>query len=197
MNIHFYVFGNHIGLINLLVIFCIPAITMRLISEEKKSGTFGLLLTSPITATDIALGKYLAGFMLALIYIFVGFLFPLGTLAFADFSLKLLLASMLGVVLMTGVYVALDLFASSMTQSQFLSIILCIVLNVSLWFFFQGGQSSSNEVLDAVLDHLQFAKHLGHFVYGSVSTSSIIFFLSVIFFFVFLTQRVVESARWR
>jgi ABC-2 type transport system permease protein len=197
LNIHYHLFVDHISLINLIFIFAIPAITMRLISEEKKSGTYSLLLTSPITATNIALGKFLAGFMVSLSLVFVAFLYPLGTRMFTEFSMAPLLGSFLGVILMTGTYVAVGLFASSLSQSQVLSVILGILFNLILWLLSQGSQMSDNAVLAAILDYIHIPQQFFTFLKGTLSTSSIIFFTSAIGFFVFMTQRVVESSRWR
>ena len=197
LNIHYHLFIDHISLINLIFIFAIPAITMRLISEEKKSGTYGLLLTSPITATSIAGGKFLAGFLVSLVLIGVAFLYPLGTRAFAEFSMGPLFASFLGVILMTGTYVAVGLFASSLSQSQVLSVILGILFNLILWLVSQGSQMSDNELLSSLLDYIHVPQQFFTFLKGTINTSSLLFFLSAIGFFVFLTQRVVESSRWR
>ena len=197
LNIHYHLFVDHISLINLIFIFAIPAITMRLISEEKKSGTYGLLLTSPISASSIAGGKFLAGFMVSLVLVCVAFIYPLGTRAFTEFHMGPLLASFLGVSLMTATYVAVGLFASSLSQSQVLSVILGILFNLILWLISQGAQMSDNEILSAVLEYMHVPQQFFSFLKGTVNTSSMFFFLSAIGFFVFLTQRVVESSRWR
>ncbi|MCB0355586.1 MAG: ABC transporter permease subunit [Bdellovibrionales bacterium] len=197
LNIHYHLFVDHISLINLIFIFAIPAITMRLISEEKKSGTYGLLLTSPITATSIAVGKFLAGFLVSLVLIGVAFLYPLGTRAFTEFSMGPLFASFLGVCLMTATYVAVGLFASSLSQSQVLSVILGILFNLILWLMSQGSQMSDNEVLSAIFEYIHVPQQFFSFIKGTISTSALFFFFISIGFFVFLTQRVVESSRWR
>lgn len=197
LNIYYHLFLDHISLINLIFLFAIPAITMRLISEEKKSGTYGLLLTSPITATSIAVGKYLAGFLVAFTMISIAFLYPLGLRLFTEFPLAPLFSAFLGVTFMVGTYVAVGLFASSLTQSQVLSVILGFVLNLVLWFISQGSQMSDNPTVSAIFEYLHFPMQFHSFLRGTVSTSSIIFFISAIGFFVFLSQRVVESSRWR
>ncbi len=197
LNIHYHLFVDHISLINLIFIFAIPAITMRLLSEEKKSGTFGLLLTSPISATSIAAGKFLGGFFVSLVLVSVAFLYLIGMRMFTEFSMMPLFASFLGVVFMTATYVAVGLFASSLSQSQVLSVILGILFNLILWLLSQGSQMSDNAILSAVLDYVHIPQQFFSFLKGTVNTSSVVFFMSLIGFFVFLTQRVVESSRWR
>ena len=196
-NIHYHLFVDHISLINLIFIFAIPAITMRLISEEKKMGTYGLLLTSPITANHIAFGKFLAGFLVSAVLILVAFVYPLGTRLFTEFHFGPLLASFAGVLLMTGTYVAIGLFASALTQSQVLSVILGILFNLILWLMSQGAAMSDHSIVSAILNYIHLPQQFFTFLKGTLSTSSVIFFLSCIGFFVFLTQPGVESSRWR
>jgi ABC-2 type transport system permease protein len=196
-SLHFTVFTSHIWLANLLFIFVIPAFTMRLLAEEKKSRTYDLLLTAPITATDIALGKFLAGYGAALILVVISMLYPLGTRLFADFALAPLLTSYLGLALVVGLYVAVGVFSSSMTESVFLAVIMGVILNLTLWFVAQGSEFANHPLFAAVMEHVSVGQQFVTFVRGTLQVSALIFFLSAIGLFVFLTQRVIESARWR
>ncbi|RME17235.1 MAG: ABC transporter permease [Bdellovibrio sp.] len=197
MNIHYVVFLNYISLVNIIFLFIIPAITMRLIAEEKKLRTYDLLLTSPVTATDIAVGKFLAGFGAALVLILISFLYPLGTAFFADFSFGPLLSSYMGLILVTGCYVAAGLFASSLTQSVLLSVVLGVIFNLILWFIGQGVDFSDKPFFREIMEHLSFGEQFYNFLKGDIKISSLVFFLSVISLFVFLSQRAVEASRWR
>ncbi|MCB0411803.1 MAG: ABC transporter permease subunit [Bdellovibrionales bacterium] len=196
-NIHFDVFASHIWLVNLIFIFVVPALTMRLLSEEKKMRTYDLLLTAPITATDIAVGKFLAGYGAALILAFISMLYPLGTAFFADFAMGPLLASYLGVALVVGLYVAIGVFCSSLTESVFLSVIMGVILNLALWFVSQGSESVGSALWSSVLQHISVGQQFVTFIRGTLQVSAVVFFLSAMGLFVFLTQRVVESSRWR
>ena len=197
LNIHFSVFIQHISYINIIFLFAIPALTMRLNSEEKKMRTYDLLLTSPITATEIAVGKFLAGLGAALGLVLVSALYPFGTSLVAEFSWAPLWTSYLGLVALTALYVAVGLFASSLTESAMLSMIMGVILNLMLWFVSQGADFSDGETFTAVMEHLAVGQHFFSFLKGTLSVSSIVFFLSGVSLFVFLTQRVVESSRWR
>ncbi|MCB0341668.1 MAG: ABC transporter permease subunit [Pseudobdellovibrionaceae bacterium] len=197
MNIHFSLFVQHISYVNIIFIFAIPALTMRLIAEEKKLSTFNLLLTSPITATDIAVGKFLAGFGGAMALMAVALLYPLATTFISDFPVGPLVTSFTGLALMTGAYVAAGLFASSLTQSVVLSVVMGVIFNLIMWFLGQGSDMSDNATVMAVLEHLSIGQHFFSFLKGGFRVSSIVFFVSVIGLFVFLTQRVVEASRWR
>lgn len=191
------VFLQHISQINLLFIFVIPALTMRLIAEEKKTRTYDLLLTAPITATQISLGKFLAGFLAAFSLILISFLYPLFTLTLAHYSIAPLLTAYLGLILVAAAYVAVGVFASSLTESVVLAVVMGLVFNLALWFVSQGAQTTANPILSAVLQHLSIGEHFLSFIRGSIRVKSLVFLLSCVGLFVFLTQRVVESSRWR
>ena len=196
-NVHFDLFFPHFSLVNLIFIFAIPAVTMKLISEERKNKTYDLLLTSPITATQIVVGKFFAAFKAALIIIAISFLYPLSASFFTDISWGPVLSSYLGLTLLTGAYVAVGLFSSSLTESVMLSVIMGVIFNIMLWFLGQGADFSNEETFTSIMEHLSLGQHFINFIKGTISVKSTVFFLSVITFFVFLTQRVVESSRWR
>lgn len=197
MNIFYHLFFPHISIIHLVLVFAVPLLTMRLISEEKKMRTFDLLLTSPITSVDIAVGKFLAGFGVALVLALISFLYPLMTAMIADFNWGTLLSAYLGLVLVLGVYVAVGLFASSMTESAFLAAILALMMNLALWFIGQSSDSAESATTFSILNQMSLGINFSAFLKGSLKISSTVFFVSLIAFFVFLAERVVESSRWR
>ncbi len=196
-NIHFSVFMQHISITNLLYVLLMPAITMRLLAEERKMRTYDLLLTAPITATDIAVGKFLAAFGAGLVLVLLSLIYPLATRAVAEFSVTQLLVSYLGLALVTGTYMAVGVFASSLTESVLLAVVLGWILNLFLWFISQGAGFFEGSKFIAVMEHLSIGQHFASFVRGTLNVGSFVFILSCIAFFVFLTQRVVESSRWR
>lgn len=195
LNIQQAVFLPHISQINLLYIFVVPALTMRLLAEEKKQHTYDLLLTSPITATQIVLGKFFGGLGAVTAITAISFLYPLATRLAGPFPMGPLFSAFAGVVLVSASYVAVGLFASSLTESVMLSVILGLIFNVLLWFIGQGAGDSST--LSQVLEYMSLGQHFMDFIMGAIRLNSVVFFLSLIGLFVFLTQRVVESSRWR
>ncbi len=196
-NIYETVFISHISLTNIFLLFIVPVFTMKLIAEEKKLRTFDLLLTAPITSTKIVLGKFFAAYAVVLILLTLSFLYPLSTSWFAEFNIVLLGSAYLSIALLTGVYTAIGLFSSSLTSSLMLSFFLGIIFNLSLFFLALGGQFFSNPVYSAVADYLSISTHLDSFFRGNIESTSLIFFFIVIGFFLFITQRVIESSRWR
>lgn len=191
------VFSGHVQLVNLVFIFTLPAITMRLISEEKKMRTYDLLLTSPISSTDIALGKFLAGLGAATVLLGISFLYPAGTALIAKFNWPNLFVLYLGIFLITGVYIASGLFASSLTDSAMLAVFMAVVFNLMIWFVGQSGAGSDVKWWATVAEYISAGSHLNNFFKGTIRISSVVFFCSTVGFFVFLCQRVIESARWR
>jgi len=197
MNLQREVFLMHISQINLLFVFVVPALTMRLLAEEKRMRTYDLLLTSPISATQIALGKFLAGWGAVGALTLISFLYPLATRAVAEYPFGPLLTAYLGVFLVSGAYVAVGLFASSLTESIMLSVVMGLMFNILLWFISQGAGDGSTTWVSSVLEYMSIGQHFLGFIMGAVKLNSTVFFLSLIGLFVFLTQRVVESSRWR
>lgn len=197
LNMHMTVFLFHISQINLLFIFVIPALTMRLIAEEKKLRTYDLLLTSPLTSTQIVVGKFLAGFGAAAFLTTLSFIYPLATAAVANIQFGPLFTSYLGVLLVAAAYVAVGLFASSLTESVVLSVCMGLIFNLCLWFISQGADFSNSPAFMSVMEHISIGQHFMSFIKGSIKLASSVFLLSLVGLFVFLTQRVVEASRWR
>jgi ABC-2 type transport system permease protein len=197
LSIHFEAFVRHISLVNFLMIMAVPALTMRLLAEEKKMRTYDLLLTSPVTATQIALGKFLAGFMISGLLVALSFVYPLTTGFLAEFQWGPLIASYVGLMLVVGTYVAVGVFASSLTESVMLAVVMALIFNVGLWFVGSFSDAFDDTTLTAVFEHLSLGQHFLSFVKGSIETTAVVFFGSIIALNCFLTQRVIESSRWR
>lgn len=196
-NLQMDLFAQHLSLVHLLLILMTPVLTMRLLADEKKSKTYDLLLTSPISASQIALGKFLAGFGLALVVIFLSFLYPLYTATLAQFPWPPLLSAYLGLILVVAIYVAIGLFTSSLTESIVFAVVGGWLLSLLVFFVGQAGYNNTDPIWSPIFDHLSLAEHFYSFIQGTIRTKSLVFLGSVVTLFVFLTQRVVESSRWR
>lgn len=197
LNVQREVFVGHISLLNLLLIFVVPALTMRMIAEEKRMRTFDLLLTAPINATQIALGKFFAGLATVTVLIGISLLYPLLTRFIAEFPMMPLLTAYLGMFLVAAAYVAIGTFASSLTDSVILSVVMGLIFNVLLWFISSGVGNDAHPLVQQILEYLSVGQHFMGFIVGSIKLKSLVFLLSVTSLFVFLTQRVIESSRWR
>lgn len=198
MNIHYHVFFPLLAQVNLMLLFIVPALTMRLFAEEKKLKTFDLLMSSPLTSTQIVVGKFFAAYKCSLIIIFVSFLYILLASFFADFNWVMPLLSYLGLMLLTAVYVSLGILASSLSSSVVLSTILGVIFNVFIWVVTnQVKDLTNNSVFVSVMDYLSVPMHFEQFVMGKFVISSFCFFIIVITFLIFITVKVIDVLRWR
>lgn len=197
LNIHYGVFLRHLSYLNLMLIFIVPALTMKLLAEEKKMRTFDLLLTSPVTSFEIVFGKYLAALGAIGFLMLVAFLYPAVTSVFAKFSWGPLLIAFLGIFLVAAVYAAMDLFCSSLTEQALIAYVMSVVLNVAIWFVGMSVELIDSQAVRQVFEHLSMNTHLSSLVEGTLRSSGLVFLLSMITLFVFLAERVVESSRWR
>lgn len=197
LNIHYGVFLRQLSYLNLMLILVVPALTMRLISEEKKVHTFDLLLTSPVTSVQIVLGKFTAALGAVMAIVLLAYSYCAWTGFFADFSWSLLTVSFFGLFLVGAVYAAMDLFCSSLTDSALVSFSMAVILNLAIWFVGIGAEVTDSQWGRQFFEHISLNGHLSAFVEGTVRTSALVFLLSVVGLFVFLAERVVESSRWR
>ena len=154
-------------------------------------------MTAPLTSFSIVAGKYLALLMIVASFLLVTLVYPISTSFFTDIPVAPLVTSYLGLFLLASTYAAIGLFSSSLTSSSALSVIMGVILNISLWFISQGKDFSNNPIFVEVIEYLSLGQHLTHFIKGSVVVSSVVFFMSCIFFFLFLVHKVIEFSRWK
>ncbi|MFZ0888628.1 MAG: ABC transporter permease subunit [Candidatus Binataceae bacterium] len=180
----------------IVLVILVPAITMRSFAEEKRTGTYELLLTAPLRTGEIVAGKFIAAAVFVLIMIGLAGMFPLILVAFGNPEISLMASGYLGLALLAVSFVAVGMFTSSLTQNQIIAAISCfgvlLLLYVISWPAQAGGEQFSG-----LLHYLSLPDHFSGLVQGIIDTSDLVYFLSLIFVALFLTQRSVESARWR
>ena len=182
--------------ITIVVLFLMPMVTMRTYSEEKRSGTIELLLTSPVTDWQIILGKFIGAMalycaMLAVTLIHIGLLFMFGNPEW-----KPIVTSYLGLLLLGGCFISLGLFISSLTKNQIVAGMVTFAVFLLLWVITWIG-SFSGPMVDQLTQYLSIIDHLDDFGKGVIDTTHVIYYLSFITFGLFLTSKSVESERWR
>lgn len=197
LNIHYGVFLRELSYLNLMLIFIVPALAMKLFAEEKKLRTFDLLLTSPVTSFEIVAGKFLAVATAIFGIIVLAFLYPAATSLLADIQWAPLIVAFLGLFLVGLVYGAMNLFASSLTDNTIAAYIISVIFNLSIWFIGIGSEIVDSEKARGFFEHISLSSHLSTLLEGTVRTSGLVFFVSVLVLFCFLAERVVESSRWR
>ncbi len=183
-------FGSTISL------FLIPMITMRLFAEEKRTGTIELLLTSPVTDAQIILGKWLGAMLLYLCILVMSMVNIALLFAWGKPDIKPVLVAYLGLLLQGGCLLAIGSFISNLTRNQIIAggvtFFVCLMLWLLNWF-----TAFDNSATSQVVNYLSIVTHFDNFAKGVLDSKDIIFYLSMIFFALFLTSRSMESLRWR
>ncbi len=196
MNLNTRVIDPLLHDLSIVLVIVMPALTMRVFAEEKRTGTYELLLTAPIRTGEIVAGKFIAAAVFTLLMVALAWIFPLILMVFGNPEVGVMFAGYLALALLALTFVAVGLFTSSLTQNQIIAAIssfgILILLYVISWPAETGGG-----VVWSVLKYLSLPEHFSTMVRGVVDTADIVFFLSAILVSLFLTQRAVESARWR
>ncbi|MCK9244963.1 MAG: ABC transporter permease [Candidatus Marinimicrobia bacterium] len=181
---------------SVIVLFVIPMITMRSFSEEKKSGTMELLLTSPLTNWQIILGKYLATFTLYFVMVMVTFLFMVFLFIWGKPGLGPILISYLGILLMGLVLIAVGNFISSLTENQIVAAVGTFGATMLLWVIGFAGDFAG-KVFGELFKYLSIVNHFEDFSKGVFDTSHLVYYLSLTFIMLFFTYQSIESSKWR
>lgn len=185
-------FGN----MTVVMLLMLPALTMRLFSEEKKSGTYELLFTYPIRDIEVLLGKYFAALCVFTIMIGLTGTYQLILLFLGKNELGVVFSAYLGLFLMGASFISLGILISAMTENQVVAAVVSFGCILILWVL---GWSSSivSKDIGQVLTYLSLIRHSDNLFRGLVDTTDLVYYLTFIFFFLFLTLRALESKRWR
>ncbi len=168
------------GLIPLLFVFFIPAISMRLIAEEKKNGTIELLFTYPIRDSEIVLGKYLAALGLIAVLLLFTLVYTFSVSLLGNLDGGQTLAGYVGLFLMGGTYLAIGIFASAITENQIVAFI--VALAISLFFFFLDKVLIFVPAsLANILQYMAIDYHFQNISRGVIDSRNLIYYFSMIF----------------
>ena len=179
-----------------VILFVLPMVTMRSYSEEKRSGTIELLLTSPLSGLQIILGKFagamaLYSMMLAVTLVHISILFVYG-----DPEWMPIATSYLGLLLLGGCFGSVGLLISSMTKNQVVSGMATFAVFLMLWVI-NWLADSTGPTTQEVLTYLSITEHFDDFSRGVLDTKHVVYYLSFIAFGLFLTAKAVDSERWK
>jgi ABC-2 type transport system permease protein len=194
MNMNVYVISPFFMSMGFLFIFIIPLLTMRLYSEEKKTGTIEFLLTSPVKHFQIIMGKFFGALlmlvvMLGLSLLYLLFLEWIGTPEWSSIG-----TAYLGLFLCGATFLALGIFVSSTTENQIISGFITFGLFLMLWII-QWAAEFSSSTNGSVISYLSVLTHMKTFVMGIIDTRDIIYYLTMIIFGLFMTNHSLESFR--
>lgn len=174
----------------------IPIITMRSMTEDRKSKTDQALLTAPVSVTAIVTGKFFASWFVFFLSSTLGLL-PVALLSFvASPAWGIVIGNYIGTLLYGGAMVAIGILISSLTESQVIAAIGTFVVSMLLLFMDSFASTIQSELVAKVFTWISFYSRYTPFTQGLLNIPNIIFFISVMCIFVFLTSRRLESRRW-
>lgn len=201
----FYIFSLSVGSTDISSVFLmmfivlmvfVPLLTMRLLSEDKKQKTDQLILTAPVSLLSIVMGKFLAAYAIFAIGVAVMPVYGFVMSTFATVSWLPIWGNTVGLLLLGGIFVSIGLFISSLTENQMIAAIGGFFINLMILLMNTLKSALPNGFLQDVLSSISVYSRHSEITNGIFSLSSLIFFVSVIFIFLFLTVRVLEKRRW-
>lgn len=192
ININSFLINRVTSFTFMLLLFAAPFLTMRMLTEERANSTYELLLTSPISIWDIVFGKFVAGALFLVSLIGTHILFLAVMFGFGNPEIGPVISSYLGLYLAALAFVAIGLFASSLTKHQIISFIVALAVNLSLLMVSWAAQSASGN-LSTVLQKAAITTHFEHFNQGIIYVSSVVYFLTIVVLFLAATQISIRS----
>ena len=178
----------------LLLVFA-PAITMRLISEEKKSGTLELLMTKPVREYEIIIGKFLAAWVLYLIALLPTLCYYFTVAILGTIDLGSVIGGYLGLILVGAVFIAISVFASSITENQVVAFIVSFLI---VFFFFMADKlvPYAPGTVASILEYLSIDFHFSNIARGVIDSRDVLYYVSTVGFSLFLGTVALQKRRW-
>lgn len=168
--------------------FFIPALTMKLIAEEKKTGTIELLLTKPITDWHVVTGKFFATLLLITITLALTIPYYITVSKIGPIDHGAVLSGYLGLILMSATYISIGIFASSITNNQIISFLLALLIGIFFHIIFGVLSGNFTGFLGEIFNYLSLSTHFESISRGVIDSKDIIYFLSIIFLGLFLSE---------
>jgi ABC-2 type transport system permease protein len=185
-----------LGNISIIILLLLPLLTMRLMAEEKKQGTFELLSTYPVSDTAMVWGKFLATMTVYAMMVGCTLLYPGMLFYYAEPEIIPIVTGYLGLLLMGAAFIAMGTFFSSLTDNQIIAGV--ATFGASLFFLVIGWAAPFvGPKFAAVLAQISILYHFESFSKGVVETSDLTYYLFLTVFFLILTVRSLESTRWK
>lgn len=177
--------------------FFIPAITMRMIAEENKSGTIELLITKAVSDGQIVLGKFLACLILVLVALLCTIPYYITISQLGNVDDGGVIGGYLGMILLAGSYISIGLFASSLTQNQIVAFLIALFIGIFFHMIFDVIGSGLTGSLGELFNFLSMRTHVESLSRGVIDTRDIIYFLSIILVGLVGTQIMLSKRNWK
>ena len=181
---------------SVIILFIMPMITMRTYSEEKRSGSIELLLTSPLTDVEIILGKFFGALGLYAALLAVTLLYMAILFVYGNPEWRPLVAGYLGLLLMGGAFISIGLLISSTTNNQIVAGVVTFVVFLLFWIIGWFADTAGPTV-GPITSWLSITEHFDDFSKGIIDTKHVLYYVSLITFGLFLTAKSVDTERWR
>lgn len=182
--------------LEIILIFLIPILTMRSFSEEKRSGTFELLLTAPVSNQELVFGKFLGIGSVIFMMLLTGFMFPLSLILFTHIETPPVLVGFLGVSLFAMSCATIGIGISACTKNQTVSGVVSLVTLLILYII-DSFTSKLNGLIGHVLSYITPASHTEAFISGVINGSDLVYMLSLMLVGLFIANRALDATRWR
>jgi ABC-2 type transport system permease protein len=182
--------------LSVIWLFITPALTMRLLAEEARTGTVELLLTNPVRDVEVVIGKYLGALGLLLVMLAFTLYYPALLLIFGNPDRGPMIAGYVGVVLQAAAFLAVGLMASSFTQNQIVAAVLTFAILLLLWLS-EAVASFIGRPAGDVMRYLSVTSHSQDFARGVIDSTHVVYFLSVVAAALFITFLSLQARRWR
>ncbi len=182
-------------LVPFVYLFFVPAITMRLLAEEKKAGTLELLATKPVSDAEIVLGKFLAAWALLAATLLPTLLYLVTILLLGSPDIGPVLTGYIGLLLMGAVYIGIGLFASSLTENQIVAFIVSFLI-ILAFFMVDKVLMYMPEGLVSTMEFLGVDYHYSNIARGVIDSRDIIYFVSLVGFSLLLSTSSLERRKW-
>jgi len=188
-----WLFGSDIFLVNQATLqsffgitywtlfFFIPAITMGMLSDERRSGTIELLVTKPVSDREIILGKFLAALLLIAITLLLTLPYYITVSSIGKIDHGAVWLGYLGLLLMSASYISIGLFASSITRNQIVAFLIALFIGIFFQLLFGLLAGATTGWLASILDYLSLSTHYESMARGVIDTKDLIYFFSLIF----------------
>jgi len=191
-----YFFGGTI-LFWLALAFVGPILPMRLLSEERRSGSLEILMTAPITETQVVVGKYLAALAFYVVLWAPTVLYAVIVASYSDLDWGPLASSYLGVLGVGALFLSVGLFASGISRNQIVAALVGFALVFALFILGLLEFLVNDPSLRQVLSYLNLIQHMEDFSKGIVDTRRLVYYVTSTAFFLFLTSRALAANKWR